>query len=574
MTYGNNLNRPEEKFIKPLTKKEGMLPDLLYNLLTRATPHGLEEHIRALLPFREHAVEDEKGNLIMRIGENNSTIFSCHMDTVHHVSDEGIKKGTDYRIKLITSSNDRVPATLGHIWGALHNKFKEKDDEPTWMGTQLGADDKVGVYTLCKLIEKKVPGIYIFHVGEERGCIGSRWLVQNNPQIAQGIKRCIAFDRAGYTDVIAHQIGKRCASKVCTDAIARELNGRIQAKSYDFTFRGDVHGVCTDSAYYRELIPECINLSVGYFDQHTPQERFDWDWYSNYFLPAVLDIDWNILPTIRDPLEIENKDYGTSYSYINVRTTWNSRGATIGKTTLKPQYICRATPEDNIPDWLPKDGLVLEASIEGMNEILRKWARKASHITIASVVHELLMRAAFIQHDFDILAGTGEILNDNISDVGVPEQKPGELPILPAPFQTGTSVIALADHRIVGADALGYPKDGVIFAERAQMKLDILKKIVSEKHCLRLRGKPGDEFNHLVMKFGKLNKNLGRGKATYGKKMYLMLNELLSSAVKIIGEEDKMDSFSTALAGAYSDGRQHLRNYWFEPGVANEISKI
>ena len=39
--------------------------------------------------------------------------------------------------------------------------------------TILGADDKAGMVILLYMIEKKIPGLYYFFIGEEVGCIGS-----------------------------------------------------------------------------------------------------------------------------------------------------------------------------------------------------------------------------------------------------------------------------------------------------------------------------------------------------------------------------------------------------------------
>ena len=69
----------------------------------------------------------------------------------------------------------------------------------------LGADDKLGCYIMCRLIEAGVSGLYVFHVGEEVGGIGSSYLAKTYPDKFHNIDRCIAFDRKGYSDVITHQ---------------------------------------------------------------------------------------------------------------------------------------------------------------------------------------------------------------------------------------------------------------------------------------------------------------------------------------------------------------------------------
>jgi hypothetical protein len=81
-------------------------------------------------------------------------------------------------------------------------------------------------------------------------------------------------------------------------------------------------GVFTDTANYIELIPECTNVSCGYQNEHTGKETLH--------LPTVfalrdacLSVDWENLPTKRDPKVVEYLDYG----YGNKLTGWGSWGS-------------------------------------------------------------------------------------------------------------------------------------------------------------------------------------------------------------------------------------------------------
>jgi hypothetical protein len=79
-------------------------------------------------------------------------------------------------------------------------------------------------------------------------------------------------------------------------------------------FKSDSTGVWTDSALFMGVIPECTNLSVGYFNEHRKTEMQDLD-YMLELSNVVLNINWENLPTIRkpepfdtiDPEEIEEK---------------------------------------------------------------------------------------------------------------------------------------------------------------------------------------------------------------------------------------------------------------------------
>jgi hypothetical protein len=164
----------------------------------------------------------------------------------------------------------------------------------------LGADDKIGVYIMLLMIRQNIPGMYVFHVGEEVGCLGSKWLKTKYEKIiSKRYTHCIAFDRMGYGDVISSQKGRQMTSKKFVDTLAEEFNNLIKGKGV-YIWKPE-SGVYTDSAEYASLIPECTNLSVGYFNQHGSRERFDTEWLHKHFLPAVFKLKWSKLPAERDP---------------------------------------------------------------------------------------------------------------------------------------------------------------------------------------------------------------------------------------------------------------------------------
>lgn len=258
---------------------------LLCNLLKIATPYGHEKLLHKFFP--KNKIIDEKGNVIVKVGKDYTTMFSSHMDTVH-------RNPGDVFLELTED---------GYVFGS------ELNDDNKYVPSILGADDKLGVWIMLKMIKHGTPGLYVFHVGEERGGIGSRYISDRTPELVKGMQRCVAFDRMDYTDVITRQQGGVCCSK----EFAKELAKRINVKIPNFKqFEPSSHGVFTDSANYRRLIPECTNLSVGYFNQHTRVENFDYIWLEQIFLPAILDLEWETLPIKRDPKVITAS---TSYNY-------------------------------------------------------------------------------------------------------------------------------------------------------------------------------------------------------------------------------------------------------------------
>jgi len=162
----------------------------------------------------------------------------------------------------------------------------------------LGADDTVGVALALHLIEAGIPGRYVFHTCEEHGGIGSSDLATYSADILADIKMAIAFDRRGTTNVITHQSGGRCCSEVFASALADQLN----ASTPGFAYAPSDRGIFTDTANYTHLIPECTNISVGYYQEHTPAEHVDTRHVAR-LADALTRLDLSTLPIARNPNE-------------------------------------------------------------------------------------------------------------------------------------------------------------------------------------------------------------------------------------------------------------------------------
>ena len=142
------------------------------------------------------------------------------------------------------------------------------------------------------MIEKKVPGLYYFFIGEESGLIGSRGILRSRPEIFTSYKRCVAFDRRDYGSIISHQMGGRCCSDEFVDALAADF------ANYNMVFRNDPGGIYTDSAVFMPIIPEVTNLSVGYFNEHSHNEIQNLTYLSRLAIVAT-KINWEALPVVR-----------------------------------------------------------------------------------------------------------------------------------------------------------------------------------------------------------------------------------------------------------------------------------
>ncbi len=238
--------------------------------LTKWTyPNGTEKFLEWALPSGYK--EDGLGNYYLQIGES-TTMFTCHLDTA-----------CMNREKIKHSFTDKYVHTDGK--------------------TILGADDKAGMVVILNMIEKKVPGLYYFFIGEEVGCIGSGLLANNwdKSPFSQTIKKVVSFDRRGTKSVISHQFYGRC----CSDNFAEELSFRLNITDCGLSMEPDDTGIMTDSAKFMDLVPECTNISVGYYKEHTFNECQDLDFLTR-LCRAVCLVDWETLPIERLPMEVED----------------------------------------------------------------------------------------------------------------------------------------------------------------------------------------------------------------------------------------------------------------------------
>lgn len=234
------------------------------SLVTKTYPMGHETEVLEFLPSLEI---DKFGNYYKVIPGDDTTMFTSHLDTADRV-----QKPTQ-----------------------LFSKIEDGDEFIFTNGsTILGADDKAGVTVMLYMMEHKVPGIYYFFIGEERGGIGSRDLASeyNSFDFLKNVKKCVSFDRRKTGSVITSQYGRVCCSDQFGNALAKEYNKNGLNLSIDPT------GVFTDSASLMDDIAECTNISVGYNHEHTGREIQNIT-YLEKLCKASVKVKWTELPIAR-----------------------------------------------------------------------------------------------------------------------------------------------------------------------------------------------------------------------------------------------------------------------------------
>ena len=295
-------------------------------LTSQTYPHGTEKGLLKYLP--EGYKEDQVGNYYLQIGEETSTMFACHLDTA-----------CTYQKKV------------NHVFD---NEFIKTDGT-----TILGADDKAGMVVMLYMIENKIPGLYYFFLGEEVGCIGSGKLAKiwTKTEFSKYIKKVVSFDRRGTSSVITEQAFGQC----CSNEFAKTLSSELNSTGLGFNFSPDPTGIFTDSAKFMSLVPECTNISVGYYSEHTNSEKQDLD-FLRRLCKGVCLIDWENLPIKRDHTKYDDyfsiwDDEDEEFFIENSNDEWSKENFSYFKVNddIKKMYICKSRIDEEksfIYKWL------------------------------------------------------------------------------------------------------------------------------------------------------------------------------------------------------------------------------
>ena len=321
------------------------------------------------------AIEDEFGNFWVTInkpdGSTPTSVFSSHTDTVHKAK-----------------ATDSYKLSIKKAWVEVKG------------GGVLGADCGTGIWLMLNMIKAQVPGLYLFHREEEIGGNGSA-SIANGPLgkvfTTLGIKRCIAFDRKDVSHVITHQGGTRC----CSDTFAQALADALNAGS-GMAFDLNDGGSFTDSANYTDLIGECTNLSVGYYDQHSQDECQDLS-FCTRLAQQLTKVDWEALPSEREPGEEDPDAFQWNNWYRGYRSS--STAPTYPAYDKYSDYHDRDIPLR--PEYTPRNTTPtrhLKHDFDAMGELIA-----ANPAEVADILEQL-------GYDYDSLAT--ELMDTYNCDLG------------------------------------------------------------------------------------------------------------------------------------------------------------
>ena len=135
--------------------------------------------------------------------------------------------------------------------------FYDQEQRVMWSPDLLGADDRAGVYAIIRILSDGYRPHIIFTTDEEKGCAGASTLVTQEPNCPlEKIKAIFQLDRRGSEDCVFYD----CDNPDFVKYI--ESFGFVEASG---TF-SDI------SIIAPEWEVAAVNLSVGYYNEHTNHE--------------------------------------------------------------------------------------------------------------------------------------------------------------------------------------------------------------------------------------------------------------------------------------------------------------
>lgn len=193
---------------------------------------------------------DKFGNVWVM--QNSNILYAAHIDTCHSGSPE-VRQAVSIEGDIVRSATEEC----------------------------LGADDAVGIVAMLWLLHNKVRVDCVFTRGEEMGGLGAKWIANNLESRLEKYTHCIEVDRMGTDEIIMEQCVGPTASIDFSQQVADMLNMGHHISDL---------GVYTDNAEFT-VIPERINVSAGYYNQHTSNELVDLN-YVEDLCNALLELDY------------------------------------------------------------------------------------------------------------------------------------------------------------------------------------------------------------------------------------------------------------------------------------------
>jgi len=172
----------------------------------------------------------------------------------------------------------------------------------------LGADDRAGIYAIVRLLNSGIKANVLITNFEERGGLGAIQFLKDNLNLIQDQKLIISFDREGLDQF------------VCYHSCDQDLRAILQ--TFGFRENQGTYSDCLDVSEATNI--HHINLSVGYYLQHTKNEYLNIAALDNWLIPQYKQLidyiqDDNVFYSafITQQLEQDDWDWNHEYQPLN-----------------------------------------------------------------------------------------------------------------------------------------------------------------------------------------------------------------------------------------------------------------
>lgn len=238
----------------------------------------------------------------------------------------------------------------------------DQEQHLLWSPTGIGGDDRCGIYAIVEILKAGYRPSIIFTYDEEIGQIGAGVAAQYLGNLKDQFNFMIEIDRRGYQDSVYYD---------CDNADFEEYINR-----FGFTTNwGSYSDICTLAPTFGCA---AVNLSSGYFNEHTVSEIIDYEalWQTIEKVKLILD---DVQISNKKFEYIESKSYYGSYgyygkyswdryyqgtkNYIDHKITCGCCGVTVDKDALINDKLCPYC-SCNIYDFVDSDCPFDETSCE------------------------------------------------------------------------------------------------------------------------------------------------------------------------------------------------------------------
>lgn len=198
-----------------------------------------------------------------------------------------------------------------------------------------GFDDKAGVFAILQILQAGFRPHIIFSTDEERGCIGASALAHENCPF-KDCRYIIQLDRRGTRDCVFYDMD----TTLCKDFVS-------YVEGFGFT---EAYGTFTDiTEYCPSWGIAGVNLSIGYFNEHTHSEIL----YVDPMLATITKVKAMLSQTEIPEFVYIETDYGRYnwkhlYGWDDNYCSYGYTNKTLPSKTSKNQtYTCAGCKKNN-----------------------------------------------------------------------------------------------------------------------------------------------------------------------------------------------------------------------------------